>query len=202
MENVIAAFDFDGTLTRKDTFWAFLRHTCHPLRIAWNLFLFLPTMCLYWVGGMDNGRAKQRLFARFYKKWTLEAFDGYCRSFSGVVDGLVRSDVYQKMKRHQAEGHQVIIVSASIENWILPWAEKEGVVAVLATRIESDSNGILTGRFASLNCYGREKVRRILDRFPERDSYTLVAYGDSKGDREMLEYAGVEGRLRLGYKNK
>lgn len=40
-----------------------------------------------------------------------------------------------------------------------------------------------------MNCYGAEKVHRLLEIFPQRDSYTLVAYGNSDGDIPLLEFA-------------
>ena len=43
--------------------------------------------------------------------------------------------------------------------------------------------------FATPNCKGAEKVRRILGLFPDRESYRLTAFGDSRGDREMLAMA-------------
>ena len=66
---------------------------------------------------------------------------------------------------------------------------KIGIIDILATRIEVDSNGLLTGRFLSKNCYGQEKVNRLLEVEPNRDEYTLHAYGDSRGDKEMLAFA-------------
>ena len=186
MKRTIAAFDFDGTLTCKDTLWAFLKHTHHPVRRIWNMFLVSPVLFLFLMGLIKNGKAKEKLFARFYKNLPLADFSAFCRSFCPIIDACLRSDIYQKMKQHQAEGHEVIIVSASIENWIKPWAAKEGIPTVIATQIEISPSGYLTGRFASPNCYGSEKPRRILELFPDRASYTLIAYGNSRGDHEML----------------
>jgi HAD superfamily hydrolase (TIGR01490 family) len=141
------------------------------------------------IGLLDNGKAKQKLFSLFYKNWPIEKFNDFGRSFKSVIDGCVRPEVYRKLKQHVMKGHKVIIVSASIENWIAPWAEKEGIETIIATRIEVSPQGKLTGRFLSPNCYGEEKAGRILEMFPERNSYTLIAYGDSKGDMAMLHLA-------------
>ena len=186
MKRTIVAFDFDGTLTSKDTLRAFLRHTHRPVRRIWNLILVSPVLFLFVMGWMSNGKAKEKLFARFYKNCSLADFSAFCRAFCSVIDACIRPDVYQKMKQHQAEGREVIIVSASIENWIQPWAAKEGILTVIATQIEISPKGYLTGRFASLNCYGSEKNRRILELYPDRASYNLIAYGNSRGDQEML----------------
>jgi HAD superfamily hydrolase (TIGR01490 family) len=189
MKPTIAAFDFDGTITTRDTLWEFIKKTHNPLKIAGNLILALPLLLLYKTGFVNNGKAKQTLFSRFYKNWSVEKFNDSGRAFKPVIDACLRPEVYRKLKEHLANGHKVIIVSASIENWILPWAEKEGIEAVIATQIEVSPLGKLTGRFMSPNCYGEEKVRRMLALFPERSRYTLIVYGDSKGDTAMLRLA-------------
>jgi HAD superfamily phosphoserine phosphatase-like hydrolase len=145
MKQIIAAFDFDGTITTKDTLWEFLKHTHSRLQIAGNLILIFPYLLFYKVGLINNGLVKQKLFSIFYRNWTLEKFNCYCESFKSLIDNCIKPTVYQKLKNHLADGHQVVIVSASIENWIKPWAEKEGVDIVLATKIETGKNGLLTG---------------------------------------------------------
>jgi phosphoserine phosphatase len=54
----------------------------------------------------------------------------------------------------------------------------------LATKVKPDLSG-----FISKNCYGQEKVNRLLEVEPDRKNYYLYAYGDSRGDREMLAFA-------------
>ena len=90
------------------------------------------------------------------------------------------------------------IVSASIDNWVRPFfyqltAHSVSDFRVIGTKVEADSNGRLTGRFLTNNCYGPEKVRRVLAEYPQlaaqRSSYVVEAYGDSRGDKEMLAFA-------------
>jgi HAD superfamily phosphoserine phosphatase-like hydrolase len=88
-----------------------------------------------------------------------------------------------------AEGSDVVIVSASIINWVEPFfSDYGGAVKVEGTKIDV-RNDIVTGKFLTKNCYGEEKVKRISRRYPNRKSYYLIAFGDSKGDRRMLDYA-------------
>ena len=82
-----------------------------------------------------------------------------------------------------------MIVSASIDNWVLPFARVLGVKQVLGTQLELSRGDRLTGRFSTPNCYGPEKVRRLQTLFPQRTNYYLIAYGDSRGDRELLSFA-------------
>ena len=89
------------------------------------------------------------------------------------------------MEQVQSEGADVLIVSASIDNWVQPFFPQ---VKVLGTQIEV-KDGCLTGRFLTKNCYGQEKVNRILALYPDRSDYYLAAYGDSRGDKELLAFA-------------
>ncbi len=189
MKYTIAAFDFDGTIINRDSMWGFMKKTHHPFSIIINLILAFPFLLLYKLKLLSNGKAKQLLFSRFYRNWPVDKFNTICMSFQSFVKQSIRPEVYQYLRDHLNAGHKVIIVSASAENWIIPWAKEEGVDAVLATQLEVNTEGKLTGQFSSPNCYGKEKVKRILEKYPERDCYKLIAYGDSKGDFEMLQMA-------------
>jgi len=80
----------------------------------------------------------------------------------------------------------VMIVSASIDNWVAPFFQN---VLVLGTQIDV-RNGRLTGKFLTPNCYGAEKVNRVKAVLKQpREHYYIVAFGDSRGDKELLTYA-------------
>jgi len=191
----ICAFDFDGTLIKKDSFLEFLKFT-HGLPVLYFSFiLFSPILILYKLKIIPNYKAKQLLFSWFYKNWTLTDFENKCKLFADSISYL-NTDVYSELTNHLEKKHEVIIISASIENWIIPWAHKHGVKVVCGTQIEIDSNGFLTGKFKSKNCYGIEKVNRLLELYPDRNNYTLYAYGDSSGDKEMFELADYKIKVR------
>ena len=117
------------------------------------------------------------------------AFADLGQSFSERADGILRQSTIRLVNKHMKEGAAVYVVSASIEEWVRPMCSKFGVADVLGTRIDVDDQGLLTGRFLTANCYGQEKVRRLLEIEPQRNEYYLYAYGDSRGDREMLGFA-------------
>lgn len=83
--------------------------------------------------------------------------------------------------------HIVVVVSASIEDWLKPWCD-ENKVKLIATKLEF-KNELITGRFASENCYGEEKVRRIKEVYALESFEYIYAYGDSSGDIKMLSLA-------------
>ena len=183
--NKIYAFDFDGTLTTRDTLLEFIRFACGAPRFLLGFLLHAPLLVLMKLRLYDNGKAKQRVFSWFFKGMPVEAFDALCQDFAHTHRHLLRPDVVRVLEQALAEGSEVLIVSASIDNWVQPFFPS---VTVLGTQIEV-ADGRLTGRFLTPNCYGQEKVRRILALHPDRSDYHLTAYGDSRGDREMLAFA-------------
>lgn len=186
--SVIAVFDFDGTITNKDTLFDFIHFYFGMPRLILGLILLSPVLVLFKLGFVANNKAKQILFSYFFKGKKIEDFDDVCQNYSDRVGEILKPGAIQKIKEHQQEGHLVIIDSASISNWIIPWAKQIGIVEVIGTRIEV-KNGLITGKFFGENCYGQEKVRRLLEQYPNRGTYELYAYGDSSGDKQLLEIA-------------
>lgn len=182
-------FDFDGTLTRSDTLIAFLRHEGGTYRLLAELLLLAPCLVLMKLGLYSNHKAKQRLFARYFRGMALSDFDARCQVFAHGHRDLLRPEGIATLRRALADGADAAIVSASVDNWVRPFFDREDThVRILGTQVET-RDGRLTGRFATPNCYGAEKVRRIREAFPDADSRRIVAFGDSRGDREMLQLA-------------
>lgn len=116
---------------------------------------------------------------------SLDEFDSHCQQFAASHHSLLRPLGIAAITQAQQEGAEVVIISASIDNWVQPFFPS---VKVLGTQVEV-RDGRLTGRFLSSNCFGQEKVNRLLTVYPQRSDYHLTAYGDSKGDRELLAFA-------------
>jgi HAD superfamily hydrolase (TIGR01490 family) len=107
---------------------------------------------------------------------------------NGVLPGLVRPAALTRIAWHREQGHRLVLVSASLEAYLEPWGRQAGFDDILATRLES-INGRLTGRFAGPNCRDAEKVVRLRELVGPIDGVVLHAYGDSRGDRELLAVA-------------
>ena len=187
----VFAFDFDGTLTTRDTLLAFIRYACGTPRFLLGFLLHAPLLVLMKLRLYSNGKAKQRLFSWFFRGMPLETFDALCQSFASTHRHLLRPETVCLLQQALSEGAEVLVVSASIDNWVQPFFP---TVTVLGTQIEV-IDGRLTGHFLTPNCYGQEKVRRILALHPERSAYRLTAYGDSRGDRELLAFADEAHRV-------
>jgi HAD superfamily hydrolase (TIGR01490 family) len=188
MKKIVAVFDFDGTITTKDTFLQFIRFTKGAFPLYFGFMRHLPLLLLAKSGLYPAGKAKQRIFAYFFKGMEYAAFCEWGRKFSCEVEKLMRPQAAKAIASYREEGSKVYIVSASIEEWIVPFAEKLGIYRVLGTQVEV-RDGIVTGKFLSENCNGKEKINRFLQQEPARGTYLLYAYGDSAGDKALLDFA-------------
>lgn len=187
----VFCFDFDGTLTSCDSLLAFISYARGRRKLIQALLFFSPLLVLMKLRLFPNGRMKEMLFSHFFKGVPLAEFDAVCREFARADSHIMRPDGMAAVRMAAAGGAQVLIVSASIDNWVAPFFESMGNASplVVGTRVES-KKGRLTGRFLTPNCYGAEKVRRIKSILKEpRDNYFITAFGDSRGDKEMFEYA-------------
>ncbi len=188
-KHIVAAFDFDGTLTTRDTLVDFIAFVFGKTKTFWGLLRMSPAIILMKLGLRRNWAVKQELFTLFFKGMPYSEFQKYGRSYANRIDKIIRLKGMNILKCHLNRGDEVFVVTASIENWVAPWCHRVGIKYVIGTQVEEDGNGNLTGRFLSKNCYGPEKVNRLLRVKPERDAYVLYAYGDSRGDKEMIEFA-------------
>ncbi len=133
--------------------------------------------------------AKEAFLARLLAGRTPESLAASAEAFADeVVAGGLRPDTRERLEWHRNQDHETLIVSASPELYVAPLGQRLGVDAVLATRLEVGPDGRLTGRFSGRNCRGGEKVRRLREHLGP-DPVTLFAYGDSRGDRELLALA-------------
>jgi phosphatidylglycerophosphatase C len=184
----IIVFDFDGTITRKDTFLEFIKFSRGNYRFYKMFLIFAPILLAMKLNLYPNWKAKKKIFSCLYRNVKISQFNEWCKEFSFEIDKIVRLKAIDAILKHKNNKDKIIIISASIENWIKPWAKNLGIEIVLGTRIETN-NGLITGNFLSKNCYGEEKVKRLLEIYPLRNEYELIAYGDSKGDRELILYS-------------
>lgn len=184
----VYAFDFDGTLTRRDTLIEFIRFAKGDKAFLLCFLRYSPLLVLMKLGLYPNWKAKQRVFSHCFRGMAVDTFNSLCSRFARDKARLMRPKGMKKLREVLAEGGKVVIVSASVNNWVEPFFAGIGGVYVVGTMVE-EREGVLTGRFLTKNCYGEEKVTRLLQLFPERTQYWLTAYGDSRGDFELLDFA-------------
>ena len=168
MVKKVYAFDFDGTLTTKDTLLEFIRFTRGNTAFLFGFLLFSPLLVLMKLKLYPNWKTKQWVFSWFFKGMLIDDFNHLCTEFAFHNKQLLRPKGMKAIKKAIEEGSQVVIISASIDNWVRHFFDEMGNnIIVVGTKIEV-SNNHLTGKFITNNCYGVEKVRRLQALFPQR----------------------------------
>jgi phosphatidylglycerophosphatase C len=186
----VVAFDFDGTLTVRDSFMAFLIWQAGPARAALGLVRLAPAALAY-LAHRDRGRIKAAALRVFLRGKPLSWVREQAQAFADEAR-LLRPDALACWENWRARGARMTIVSASPEFVVAPFAERLGADRLIATRVERDSQNRLTGALFGRNCRGPEKVVRLREAFGP-DVRLEAAYGDTAGDREMLAMAKTAG---------
>ena len=184
----IVAFDFDGTLTVSDTFLAFLRWRAGSVGYYAGMARLAPS-----IGGFLIDRNVERLKAAAVEVFLcgspMNALNEEALAFASVAaPALLRPDALKVWRGHQAAGARMVIVTASPEPVIAPFARSLGAELLIGTRLEVGKDDRLTGALKGRNCRGPEKVRRLREVFGE-DVRLVAAYGDTDGDDDMLQIA-------------
>lgn len=196
-KRLLYCFDFDGTITRRDTFVEFIRHSFGVRRCLMGFLRYSPLLVLMKLRLYPNWKAKQRVFAHFFQGMGEADFAHLGEVFGQERQDLARPKAMAAIREAVARNATVCIVSASVEEWVRPFVTMSLTgsdastldIKFLCTQVES-VDGRLTGHFLTANCYGQEKVRRLQSLLTGgRDQYEIIAFGDSRGDRELLAYA-------------
>ena len=191
---VVAAFDFDGTLTKGDTLLPFL-----ACGLGWPKLLLGLLVCLPWLAGfalglVPNHVAKQKLLMVTLKgKSTAQLADWTGRWLAQSLPGQLPGWATPRLAEHQQAGHCCVMVSASPDIYLERVARQLGFDALLCTEMTVQS-GHLTGSMKTPNCHGEQKVLRLTAWMTERfgkgaNGVTVYAYGDTAGDQPMLRMA-------------
>ena len=183
--------DFDGTITTKDTFIEFIRFHKSFFTFYLGIFLLSPILVGYKLKLIPNWKTKELVFSYFFKgldeKLLLKSGDKFAKEY---LPKLVRKVAIDEIEKHKKNIAKIVVVTASFPIWIKPWCDKNGL-DLIATQYEV-KNRKITGHILGKNCYGKEKTRRINKVYDLSNADKIFAYGDSRGDIEMLNIADVK----------
>ena len=188
MKTNLVLFDFDGTITRKDSFIEFIKFYKGYPSFVTGFIVLSPLLLLYKIGLIKKRKAKESVLTYFFKNEPFKKFSLKSAEFSTkIIPQLLKPIAIATLKDHISKGDRVIIISASFENWLSGWCELMNL-ELIGTKIEV-SNGLVTGKIEGRNCYGIEKVIRLKQYLDIGQFSEIFAYGDSNGDKAMLELA-------------
>jgi len=184
----LALFDFDGTVTSKDSFLDLSVHILGKCRFYLMCLKLFPFIVLYFLKIVSGKKLKEMFLTRMIKGMSEKEFDSIvCEYTEAKMPGILKNSALIAIKTHRDRGDETVLVSASGEQWLKHFARNNGM-ELIATKLEA-VNGTFTGKIEGENCYGPEKVRRIREIYDPASFEHIFAYGDSEGDRDMLGIA-------------
>ncbi len=185
----INVFDFDGTITTKDTFALFLRYYAGTPKWAAKILILLPIFSAYGLKIIDRNAVKAHVIRRFFKNALKDKLDSKAEQFAtDVIPNLIRPQAQACLNTKKLNPESLYICSASIAPYLRAWGRTQDIHNILATELDSDGSRY-TGEIKGWNIWGEGKVRRILAEFAPQPVRIMEAYGDSRGDRELLHAA-------------
>jgi phosphatidylglycerophosphatase C len=188
-ERIVAAFDFDKTISTRDNVVPFLRALVGRARLTLALLATSPQLVRAALDDERRDAAKVALVQHTLTGYDAARVSAVAAEFADdVVARHLRPDVVERVAWHRNQGHELVIVSASFKSYLDPIAARLGFAAVLATELAVGDDGRLTGELVRPNVRGAEKVRR-LDEWLGAGPAFVWAYGDSSGDRDLLARA-------------
>ena len=187
-------FDFDGTLTYKDTMFLYLQfYDASKFRI--QFIKHIPLFILLKMNLLEADKVKRSFVSSVLKGQTKSKIEKKSQQFfDQYYPEIFRENALDFIKNIDHTQTDCYIVSASLDIWVRPFAEKFGM-KLLATQAAFENN-IFTGKFVGKNCNGLEKVNRIKEAINEKKYDKTIAFGDTSGDQEMLDWAD-EGQFKF-----
>ena len=185
----LAAFDFDGTITNKDSFNDFLFWTFGRRRVLLCYIFFSWAIILYLLRILPNETPKKLIFSYFFKGMKYREYKYLCQRYVNKrIPSIINATALARIYWHNEKGDQIVIVSASPFEWINQWAQNHPIEKVIATK-EKERDSFLTGCFSSSVCYGEQKKEELIKFIGEKKFKEIHAYGDSRGDKQLLSFA-------------
>ena len=192
----IAAFDFDGTLTRRDTLLPFLTRACGPREVGRTIGRVAPTAVRARTGRLvgeihHRDATKAALLRGLFTGRRADWLRTEGHQYATTLGAKLRPEMVEQVRWHRDAGHELVIVSASLRTYLDPFAASFGFDHVIAVELEADDDDVLTGAMVGPNVRGEEKAVRLRDWLGDDAPEMLWAYGNSSGDTELLAMADV-----------
>ena len=180
-------FDFDGTLTYKDTMFLYLKFY-NSAKFNFQFLKHIPLFILLKLKLASAENVKKSFISSILKGQSKTKIEEKSQQFfEKYYPEIIRENAIEFIKNIDREHTESYLVTASLDIWVKPFAEKFKM-NLLATRAEF-KNEIFTGNFVGNNCNGGEKVHRIKEALQGKKFDKTIAFGDTSGDKEMLEWA-------------
>ena len=122
----IAFFDFDGTITTKDTMIELIKFHHGKYRLYIGLTMLSPWLIAMKLKLISHQKAKEKLLSWFFKGFAETEFSKICELFfQKKIPLIINKRALQKINEHKANGDEIVVVSASATNWIKGWCDEK-----------------------------------------------------------------------------
>lgn len=187
-------FDFDGTLTYKDTMFIFLKFY-NPSKYYFQFLKHIPLFILLKLGLSDAEKVKKSFISGVLKGEARKNLQNKSHQFfEHYFPNIIRDNALDFINNIDKDNTECYLVTASLDIWVEPFA-KHFNMKLLSTEALFQ-NEVFSGEFSTKNCNGEEKVRRIKSSIGNKKFDKMIAFGDTFGDKPMLEFAN-EGYFRF-----
>lgn len=179
-------FDFDGTISSKDSFIHFFLKSYKKSYILKKLIFNFHLILYTAIVKKEKSKVKELIISLFLKGKTKEEINTLGKKYGSLyIQEIIRPlalDYLYKIKKDSK--NDVYIVSASLYFWLYHFAENISVKLISTKLAYSDNK--FSGKFKGENCKGMEKVNRIREEIDLKSYKQIISFGDSKGDVEMF----------------
>lgn len=186
----IAVFDLDHTLSRSDSFLLYLLGFL--ARRPWRLVrcVHLPiVVVLFWVGRVNSAKLKESFLHAVFGGIAEAELSAWTQVF---VDQFLRNQLRRAglttLEAHRQAGDKLILLTASPNCYVTELGRRLRLDDIICTRVEW-KNRRLTGKLASPNMRGHEKVRAVQVIKIRYSNRPITAYADHQSDLAMLKLA-------------
>jgi len=184
----LALFDFDGTITKKDMFTGFIHFSTSIKRVFFAKILLFPWIVFYKLGWYPAYKLRALVaFFAFKGKMNKQMNDKGAYFAQHVIPKYLREYAMERIRWHQHNGDEIVVVSASLDLYLKHWCEKHNL-ALICTELEVKKEK-LTGHFVAGDCSSAAKAQKISAQFILDNYDKIYAYGDTKEDFAMLALA-------------
>ena len=183
----LALFDFDGTLCSKDSFTGFIFFALRKRYIVRKGLKILPKIQAYYLNLYPAHAMRQTLFRAMFSESNAQDVQRIADEYAQKLMHSLDPALFKQLKKHQQLGHEVVLVSASVDLYLEPVCKLLGI-KLICTEVEIQRH-VLTGAYQTADCSCEQKRIRILEKYDLSSFEKIYAYGNSSEDQDMLELA-------------
>ncbi len=188
-KTVVAVFDFDRTITDRHTFWRFLRMLIGRPKFFLIALTLIPTAVLLALKVISLMAARDVMIRRCMTGICANKYRELGLVFARQeIPKWIKPEAMERFQWHKSQGHRCLLISNSADVYLEPWGQMVGFDAISGSHFR-EHNGKLTGQLDGPHCQAEEKVVRVRQILGNPQDYEIHAYGDSEGDRNLLDIA-------------